>query len=203
MSKVTVTDSTNVSLSAVPVNPEPQSAAVKYGQSPELRLIPAKELINVLAVPLAREAATPVSLGATVGPACNFGSGAPQLSIGAGATAAVHVNAKKGADLFSQNPFKSQTTLKDGEGYLSLALTGSVAAKDSQCKGDITLGLDAGASATFEFFRRFQVTATTPTVGEALGEAVFHFIMPADVTDLAALDPGDTATCSGKRSLKV
>ncbi len=203
MSKVTVTDSTNVSLSAAPVNPQPRSAAVKYGQSPELRLIPAKELIDVLAVPLAREAATPLSLGVAVGPAFNFGSGEPQLSIAAGAAAAVHVNTKKGADLFSDNLYKSQITLKDGEGYLSLALTGSVTGKDSQCKGDITLGLDAGSSVTFEFFRKFQVSAATPLVGQALGEAVSNFIIPADVTDLAALAPGDIATCSGKRSLKV
>jgi len=113
------------------------------------------------------------------------------------------VNAKKDSDLFSDDLYKSQITLKNGEGYLSLALTGSVTGKDSQSKGDITLGFDAGASATFEFFRKFQVTAASPLVGEALGEVVSSFIMPADVTDLAALEPGDIAACSGKRSLKV
>lgn len=203
MSEVTITDSLEGSLKTVPVNPEPQSAAVKYGQSPELKLLLRKELIDVLAVPLAKAAATPVSLGATVGPAFNFGAGKPQLSIAPGAAAAIHVNAKKDSDLFSDNLYKSQITLKDGEGYLSLALTGSVTGKDSESKSDITLGLAAGASATFEFFRKFEVTAASPLVGQAFGEVVSSFIMPADVTDLAALKPGDIATCSGKRSLKV
>jgi hypothetical protein len=203
MSKVTITDSLNVSLNTVPVNPEQQSASVKYGQSPELKLMPRKELIDVLGLPLAKVAATPVSLGVTVGPAFNFGAGEPQLSIAAGAAAAVHVNAKKDSDLFSDNLYKSRIPLKDGEGYLSLALTGSVTGKDAQSKGDITLGFDAGASATFEFFRRFQVTSTSPLLGEALGDVVSSLIMPADVTDLAALEPGDIAACSGKRSLKV
>ena len=203
MTKVTITDSRNVSLNTIPVNPVPQSAAGKYGLSPELRLVPRKELVDVLAVPLSQVAATPVSLGVTVGPAFNFGTGEPQLSIAAGASAAIHVNAKKDSDLFSDDLYKSQITLKDGEGYLSLALTGSVTGKESQSKSDITLGLDAGDSVTFEFFRKFQVTPAAPLLGEALGEVVSNFIMPADITDLAALKPGDIAACSGKRSLKV
>lgn len=203
MSTVTITDSMNVRLKTVPVNPDPRSAAVKYGQSPELKLVPRKELIDVLAVPLVKAAATKASLGVTVGTAFNFGADQPQLSVAAGAAVAVHVNTKKDSDLFCDNLYKSQITLKDGEGYVSLALTGSVTGKDAQSKGDITLGFDAGASATYEFFRKFQVTAASPLVGEALGDVVSSFIMPADVTDLAALEPGDIATCSGKRRLKV
>ena len=93
--------------------------------------------------------------------------------------------------------------MKGDEGYLSLSLTGTVTGKGSQSKGDITIGFDAGASATYEFFRKFDITDTTPTVGKALGEVISEFVMPADVTDLRALRTGDVATCSGKRHLKV
>jgi hypothetical protein len=113
------------------------------------------------------------------------------------------VNAKKGADLFSDDLYQSQITVKGGEGYLSLALTGTVTGKGSQSKGDITFGFEAGASATFEFFRRFSVDDTAPKVGEALGKVISGFVMPADVTDLRSLKAGDVATCSGKRHLKV
>src|SRR5580658_7741531 len=141
MSIVTVTGSGNASLNTVPINPEPQSAPVKYGRSPVLNLKPVQKL---LALPLAEAAATPVSFAVQIGPAFNFGVGEPQLSITAGPGAAVHVNAKKDSDLFSDDLYKSQITVKDGEGYLSLALTGSVPGKGSQSNGDITLGFAAG-----------------------------------------------------------
>jgi hypothetical protein len=200
MSIVTVTGSGSGSLNTVPVNPAPQSAPVKYGLSPSLNLMPVQKL---LALPLAEAAATPVSFGVQIGPAFNFGVGEPQLCITAGPGAAVHVNAKKDSDLFSDNLYKSQITVKDGEGYLSLALTGAVNGKDTRTNGDITLGFEAGASVTFEHFRKFQVNATSPTVGQALGEVISNFIMPVEPADLAALDAGDIATCSGKRNLKV
>jgi hypothetical protein len=202
MANVQITDSDQTPL-AVPLNLSLQSAIVKYAQTSTLTFVLPKDKTALLGNPLKKAAATPVSLGINIEGAFNFGTGEPQFSIGAGASAAIHVNAKKDSDLFSDDLYQSQIKLKDGEGYLSLALTGSVTGKESQTKSNITLGFDAGASATFEFFRRFAVDDTNPKLGDALGDVISNFVMPADVTDLASLNAGDIATSSGKRHLKV
>ena len=203
MTNVKITNSEKIDVTTVPAAPDPLSAIAKYAQSPELNLILLPDLIGALDVPLKKAAATPISLGIQIGKAFDFGAGHPQFCIGAGASAAVRVNAKKGADLFSDDLYQSQITVKGGEGYLSLALTGTVTGKGSQSLGDITPGFEAGASATFEFFRRFSVDDAAPKVGAALGEVISEFVMPADVTDLRSLKTGDVATSSGKRHLKV
>ena len=203
MAKVTITDSTQSDVTLVPVTPDSQSAIVKYAQSQELNLILLDNLKSVLSEPLKKAAATPICLGMKFGRAFNFGAGQPQLCIGAGANVAVHVNAKKDAELCSDDLYQSQIKVKDGEGYLSLAFTGSITGGGSDPKGAMTFGFDVGASATFEFFRRFRADDTTPSVGQALGEAVSHFVIPADATDLAALRAGDVALSSGNRHLKV
>ncbi|MDQ2900017.1 MAG: hypothetical protein M3Y07_09485 [Acidobacteriota bacterium] len=185
MSKITITDSHQIAVTGVPVNLVPLSAIVKYAQSPDLSLILPPEITSALDVPLKSFAAAPASLGIQIGKAFDFGAGRPQFSIGAGPSAAVRVN------------------VQDGEGYLSFALTGTVTGKGSQSEGDVTLGFQAGASATFEFFRKFKVDDATPTLRQALGAAISHFALPTDVADLRAIDVGDIATCSGNRHLKV
>jgi hypothetical protein len=203
MSTVTIIDSHQTTVALVPVKPDPLAAIVKYAQNPELNLILLPDLMSALNAPLKKAAATPASLGVQIGKTFNLGAGDPQFCIGAGAAAAVHVNAKRDADLFSDDLYRSQIKVKEGEAYLSLALTGTVTGKGSQSNSDITFGFEAGASATFEFFRTFDVSGAGPTVGQALGSVVSNFVMCADVTDLDALKAGDVATSSGKRRLKI
>ncbi|MGI8988000.1 MAG: hypothetical protein ACR2I2_00265 [Bryobacteraceae bacterium] len=203
MSTITITDSRQIALTGVPVDLVPLSAIVKYAQSHDLNLILPPDVAGGLDLPLKKVAAGPVSLGIQLGKAFDFGVGRPQFSIGFGASVAVHVNTRTDADLFSNDFYQSRIKVKPGEGYLSLAFTGTVGGKESQSQGDVAFGLDAGASATFEYFRKFNVDDATPALGQALGAAISQFAIAAEAADLRALEAGDVATSSGKRHLKV
>ncbi len=202
MIDVSITGSHQEALTNVPVKGELFSALDKYARSQNLSLILPDRLKTLLDLPLKKAAATPVSQGIELGKAFEFGAGQPQFSVSAGKSAAVHANAKKDAPLVADDPYGAQISVKDGEGYLSLMVAGTVAGNESQSAGDITPGFGAGESSTFEFFRRFPVDDAAPTLGLALGEVISAFVMPADTADLHALRAGDVATCSGKRQVK-
>ncbi len=199
MSTVTVTDTTQAALK-IPAAPSALSALAKYAKNPELNLILLPAFVDELNKPLSGAAAAPLSATVNVKECFDFGAAEPQLSIGAGANCAIHVNAKAGSALPADDLYRSQVTVPPEKAYFSLAFTGSVSEKGSLAAGNFTAGFEAGAEATFEFFRAFDLDQT---VSAALADVLSNYVIPGDVDDLKQLRPGDVVTCSGNRHIKA
>ncbi|HME07486.1 MAG TPA: hypothetical protein VKG25_10560, partial [Bryobacteraceae bacterium] len=174
MPTIKITDNLNAEVDSVSANPNPLTSALeKYVTSPAVNIVLLPDLMNALAQPLISARQTPLSLGLTFSDEVDFGTSAnPELTISAGVTQAVNVNATPGSNLFAVDLFGSPITINNGEGWLSLALNGSVNLGLSGSAGDLTFGLTAGASIGAEYFRRFAVDPTQPTVAQALGNVL-------------------------------
>jgi hypothetical protein len=205
MPTIKITDTLNADIASVSANPNPVTSALeKYVTSPAVDIVLLPDLVNVLDEPLIAAKQTPLSLGLNFSDKVNFGTSAnPDLTIAAGVTQSVHVNATPGANLFASDPFGSGIVVNNGEGYLSLALNGTVNLGVTESVSDLKFGLTAGGGIGTEYFRKFAVNASTPTVAEALSEVLSDFILPADVADLSAMQTGDISTVSGNGSLKI
>ena len=203
MPTIQITSGLGVVINAVAANPNPGSAFAKYlqGHFPAL-LLPAN-LVSALNNPVATSAATPVSFGLNTQDSLTLGNVNPEITITAGAQAAVHVNAAAGSNLFAGDPFGSPFPVPPGVGYVSLALTGTVDPGVSVTSGDLTFGVDTSGSIQFEYFRAFATDPAHPTVAEALGEVISNYVIPADLDDLKQLRPNDACTVSGKGKLTV
>jgi hypothetical protein len=203
MPTIQISDTLSGTINSVPVNPSPLDALVKYVQNPAIDIVLLPDLVNALNGPLSAATATPLSTGLNFSTNISLGAGVPELSIAAGATQAVNVNCKAGSDLFSSDPFGSPVVVQAGEGYLSLALAGTVNPSISGNVGQLSFGVNASGSIGIEYFRNFAVTATQPTVAGALGAVLSDFVIPADVGDLTKMGKGDIAVVSGSGSLKL
>lgn len=205
MPTIKITDTLNADITSVPVNPNPITSALeKYVPNSAVNIVLLENLVNALNQPLASAGQNPVSLDLKFSDKFDFGTSSnPELTIGAGVTQNVNVNAKAGKLLFPTDFFGSNITVGNGEGWLSLALIGTVNAGLSGSASDLKFGLTAGGGIQTEYFRKFAVDATKPTVGEALGAVLSSFTLPADISDLDAMQPGDISTVSGNGSFKI
>jgi hypothetical protein len=203
MPTIKITDQLGADISAVSATPDPASALVKYLQGPAADFVFMDDLVTALNDPLASASATPLSLGLNFSDKVTLGNAQPEISIAAGVKQSVNVNAKAGANLFGDDPFGVGIAIDTGTAYLSLALNGSIQVGLPGKDGDLTFGFSAGGGIGAEFFKKFTLSGPKPTVAEALGEVISGFIVPADVSDLDAMKPGDIATVSGNGSFKL
>lgn len=205
MPTIKITNTLNADITTVPVKPNPITSALeKYVPTPAVNILLLDDLVNALDQPLASAGQNPISLGLKFSDKVDFGtSNDPELTIGANVTQNVNVNAKAGKPLFSTDFYGSPVTVGNGEGWLSLALIGSVNAGLTGSASDLKFGLTASGGIQTEYFRKFAVAADKPSVGEALGSVLSDFILPADVSDLDAMQPCDISTVSGNGSFKI
>jgi hypothetical protein len=205
MPTIKITDTLKADINVVSANPNPRTSALeKYVTSADVNVVLLPELVNVLSQPLLTAKQTPLSLGLKFSDKVDFGTSAkPELTIAAGVIQSVNVNATPGAKLFPEDFFGSSITVKSGEGWLSLALNGTVDLGLSGSTGDLKFGITAGGGIGTEYFRKFAVDATSPTVAQALGKVLSDFTLPADVADLNAMQTGDISTVSGNGSFKI
>ena len=205
MPTIKITDTVSADISSVSVNPNQlTSALVKYVRSPAVNIVLLPDLVNALQQPLLTAKSTPLSLGLKFSDKVDFSTSAnPELTFAAGVRQNVNVNATPGAKLFPADLFGSAITVNDGEGWLSLALSGTVNLGLAATAGDLNFGITAGGAIATEYFRKFAVDATTPTVAEALEEVLSDFTLPADVSDLNAMQTDDISTVDGNGMFKL
>lgn len=201
MASIKITDNLNAEINSVPVDQNPFSSLIKYVKVPAVNLVFLPALVGALKRPLLTASNAPVEFGLRFQNAFQFGNVLPEISVGAGASAAVHVNAIPGTNLFQKNPFGSPVPVENGIGYASLAITGGVNVGIDRKVSDLTFGIDAGKSMTVEYFRAFLVTDNSPTVAEAVGSVISNYTIPADIADLHAMNAGDVCTVAGSGRL--
>jgi hypothetical protein len=205
MAKIKITDELNAEVAAVTANPNPITSAFgKYLTSPAANILLLPDFMAMLNDPLAAAAQNPLSLKIQFADNVTFGAGGnPELVIGAGITQNVNINAKAEQPLFPTDLWASPLVVKPGEGWLSLQLSGKVNLGVSGSASDLNFGITAGGSFQIEYFRRFTVDTAKPTVAEALSSVLSDFVLPADVSDLDAMQPGDIATVSGNGTVTL
>ena len=93
--------------------------------------------------------------------------------------------------------------VEPNQGYVSLALGGSVNVGVTAKAGALSFGVKGGGELGVEFYRAFPLTTTTPTVAEALGDVISHYTIPGDLADLGAMRRGDIAVAAGHGSLTI
>ncbi|MCU1258795.1 MAG: hypothetical protein JWO80_1680 [Bryobacterales bacterium] len=205
MPTVKITDTLNAVINSVSANTNPLTSALeKYVTTPAVAIVLLPDLVNALAQPVIAAGQTPLSLGLKFSSNVDFGTTAnPELTVSAGITQNVNVNAKPGAKLFPTDFYGSPITVKNGEGWLSLALNATVNLGLSGSASDLKFGFTGAGAIGTEYFRSFAVDATTPTVAEALGEVLSDFTLPADIADLNAMQTADISTVSGNGSFGI
>jgi hypothetical protein len=204
MPSIRITDTSGIDVGSVSPDPGTSlSSLVKYAKTQVLNFVLLPGLVKVLSQPLVAASETPINLGFGFSDEVALGTSEKEITFGAGSSQTVNVNTKLGSNLFTDDLYGSAVPVGAGEGYLSLALKGTVDANPIASGGDLSFGFDAGGGITTEFFRRFTVDAAKPTVGDALTEVISGFILPAKIADLDAMEPGDIAIVSGSGSLKL
>ncbi|HWE53350.1 MAG TPA: hypothetical protein VG273_26390 [Bryobacteraceae bacterium] len=179
------------------------SSLYNYAKSESLHLIVAPDYIKVKDQLLTAAAPTPLKFSLTSGRDFTIGTAAPEVDITPAAKIELKINATAGADLFGDDDFHVAAEVPAQTGYLGLSFTGSVDAGVSATSGDVTFGIDASGSITYEYFKAFPTGANQPTVTSAMKTMMACFTIPAAVEDLANLDVNDVCCVSGTGSLKV
>lgn len=203
MSTIKITDKLGADVTAVSATPAPESALRRYLRGSLAHFVLLDDLVAALGAPLASASATPLSLGLNFADKVELGNRKPEISIAAGVKQSVNVHAKSGANLFGDDPFGVGITVDAGTAYLSLALNGSIQADLTGKHRDLTFGFSAGTGIEAEFFKKYTLAGSKPTVAEALGEVISSFIVPSDKDDLDAMKPGDVAAVCGNGSFKL
>ncbi len=113
MPTIKITDTLNADIAAVSANPNSVTSALeKYVTSPAVDIVLLPDLVNALGEPLIAAKQTPLSLGLNFSDKTDFGTSAnPDLTIAAGVTQKVNVNATPGANLFASDPFLAPASL--------------------------------------------------------------------------------------------
>jgi hypothetical protein len=86
---------------------------------------------------------------------------------------------------------------------VGLAMTGALDAGVSGSAGNLTFGFNAGGSMQIEFLKAFATGTAEPTLGDATGQMLSGYLIPASVADLKRMQVNDICTVRGNGSLKV
>jgi hypothetical protein len=200
-----ITDNLDAQVGSVQVDLAHPSSLVEYLKTQVLHLAVFPDFLAHKDEPLSVAAAKPLQFQAKAQHAFQLGIEKPAISIKPELEAAIRVNASPGANLFEDNAFPANATVPPHTGYFSVAFGGALDAAVSASGGDLTFGIDAGATIGLEYWKAFPLGAGEPSLGEALGRTLSSYTIPARLEDLGPSQFGvnDIATASGSGSLTV
>lgn len=203
MADIQITDDLGKAAPNVKIDLSQPSSLLKYAKTELLHLIVAPDFITRAALPLTTAAPNPISFQLTLQHKFQLGNTKPEIDLSPSFQATIRANMTKGSDLFEKDPFRVVATVPDQTGYVSLALQGSLDLGISGSSGDLTFGFDAMRTIDIEYWKAFPLGANEQTLGEATGETISGYVIPADVEDLKLLAANDVCTVSGQGSLKI
>ena len=152
---------------------------------------------------LSQAATKPIQFQAKALHGFQLGNTTPEIDVTPTVQATIRVNASPGTNLFDGDPFPAPARVPDHTGYVSVGFQGSLDLGVSGSDGDLTFGFDKTSTVSLEYLKAFPLGAGEPTLGNALGQTLSSYVIPADLSDLDALSVNDIATVSGQGSLKV
>jgi hypothetical protein len=204
MPDIKVTDNLHNPVDSIKIDLTHLSSLVKYLKTDLLHLAVVPDFLALKDTPIGQAAvAKPLTFEATAQHKFQLGNTKPEIDVTPEARATIRVNVTPSANIFDDDHFQAPAKVPPGSGYLSVAFEGSLDLGVSGSEGDLTFGLDRTASVELGYCKVFPLTPSAPTMGDALGQALSSFVIPADLSDLDLLGQNDIATVSGTGSLKI
>jgi hypothetical protein len=205
MSDLQITDNAGAAIDGVPQQIHSIGSLAQYLLTEPLHLAVVPDVIKVAKRSLNDfVTADPFQASLTAQHDFQFGTATPQVNLTPEVQIGLGINAKEGADLFSDEPFDLACTVPANTAYVSLAFTGSLDAGVTHTPGsDITVGFDNAETVTYQYCRAFGLGASAELAGEAIGHALANFVIPATVEDLELLQPNDVVAVSGSGTLTL
>jgi hypothetical protein len=179
------------------------SSLVDYAKAQVLHLLVAPDFVARKDQPLTQAAAQPVRFEARLGNAFPLGLTQPEVTLTPKVDAVLRANTSAGANLFEGEAFPLAAVVPGATGLVGLAMTGALDAGVSGSAGNLTFGLNAGGNMQVEFLKAFLTGPDEPTLGEATGQMLSGYLIPASVDDLKRMRVHDICTVCGTGSLKV
>jgi len=203
MPDIQVTDQLDKPVQTIKIDPARPSSLVKYLKTELLHLAVLPDFLARKDSILSQAATKPIQFQAKAQHEFQLGAANPEIEVTPAAQATIRVNANPGANLYDGDPFHAPAKVPDHTGYVSAGFQGSLDLGVSGSDGDLTFGFDKTTTVSLEYLKAFPLGAGEPTLGNALGQALACYVIPADLSDLDALGVNDIATVSGQGSLKV
>jgi hypothetical protein len=204
MPDIKVTDNIGNPADNIKVDLTHPSSLVKYLKTELLHLAVLPDFLAMRDTPIGQAAAAkPLTFEASAQNKFQLGNTKPEIDVTPGAKASIQVNVTLNASLFDADPFHAPAKVSAGEGYMSVGFQGSLDLGVSASAGDLTFGFDASSTVAIGYWKAFPLAPAGPTIGDALGQTLSSFVIPADLADLGLLGENDIATVSGSGSLKI
>jgi hypothetical protein len=200
---IQVTDQLDKPVESIKVDLTHPSSLVKYLKTELLHLAVVPDFLERKDTILTQAATKPIEFQANAQHKFQLGNTKPEIDVTPTAQAKIRVNATPNSNLFENDPFHAQAKVPDHTGYVSVGFHGALDLGVSGSNGDLTFGFDKTSTVSLEYLKAFRLGPGEPKLGEALGQTLSCYVIPADLTDLGALGINDIATVSGEGSLKV
>jgi hypothetical protein len=203
MPDIQVTDQLDKPVESIKIDLSHPSSLIKYLKTELLHLAVFPDFLAKKDSLLTQAATKPIQFQAKAQQEFQLGNTKPEIDVTPTAQATIRANASPGTNLFDGDPFHSPAKVPDHTGYVSAGFQGSLDLGVSGSDGDLTFGFDKTTTVSLEYLKAFPLGAGEPTLGDALGQTLSSYVIPADLSDLEALSINDIATVSGQGSLKV
>jgi hypothetical protein len=203
MPDIQVTDQLDKPVETIKIDLGHPSSLVKYLKTELLHLGVLPDFLARNDSILSQAAAKPIQFQAKAQHSFQLGSTKPEIEVTPTVQATIRVNASPGTSLFDGDPFPAPAKVPDHSAYVSVGFQGSLDLGFSGSDGDLTFGFDKASTVNLEYLKAFPLGAGEPTLGNALGQTLSSYVIPADISDLDGLSINDIATVSGQGSLKV
>jgi hypothetical protein len=203
MPDIEVTDQLDKRVETIKIDLSHPSSLIKYLKSELLHLAVLPDFLARKDSILSQAATKPIQFQAKAQHSFQLGNTKPEIDVMPALQVTIRVNASPGTNLFDGDPFHAAAKVPDHTGYVSLGFQGSLDLGVSGSDGDLTFGFDKASTVSLEYLKAFPLGAGEPTLGNALGQTLSSYVIPADLSDLDALSVNDIATVSGQGSLKV
>ena len=204
MPDIKITDNLDNPVQSIKVDLTHPSSLVNYLRAEILHLAVVPDFLAMKDTPIGQAAAAkPLTFEASVQNKVQLGKTKPEIDVTPGAEASIQVNVTPNASLYDADPFHVPAMVPPGAGYMSVGFQGSLDMGVSGSAGDLTFGFDASSTVAIGYWKAFPLAPAGPTMGDALGETLSCFAIPADLADLDRLGENDIATVSGSGSLQI
>ncbi|MGA3235113.1 MAG: hypothetical protein ABSG03_02325 [Bryobacteraceae bacterium] len=203
MPDIQVTDQLDKPVETIKIDLTRPSSLVKYLKTKLLHLAVLPDFLARKDSILSQAATKPIQFQAKAQHEFQLGDTKPEINVTPDAQATIRVNATPGSNLYDADPFHAPAKVPDHTGYVSAGFQGSLDLGVSGSDGDLTFGFDKTKAVSLEYLKAFPLGAGEPTLGDALGQTLTCYVIPADLSDINALGINDIATVSGQGSLKV
>ena len=200
MPTIRLTDSTGVELE--PVNVGLASTFARYLDGTPLDVIAANSAVQFLRQPLAAPAAKALVAGVSFNRDFTLGSSGAVLATKAAAPLVIRLLTSDDETVVDDEWFQT-VDVPAGQTVVVLTFEPTASVASSVAAGPLGLGFAASGSITTRYAEPFAVTATGPTVAEAVAGLLSRHTLPGDFADLESLPVGALASVGGAGDLRI